>query len=282
MQQAQRVNNMTGRIVKIISNLYTVDANNRIYECRARGLFRAREITPLVGDIVEFDDVNNYILAIHDRKSELTRPNVANIDKCLVVTSLKKPDLSDFLLDKMLVHVVSSNIDPVIVFTKYDLLNDEEKKKIDSVINYYKNIGYDVLLNDDIDELKGILSGSVVALTGQTGAGKSTLANRIDPSLNLKTDEISEALGRGKHTTRHVELFKVDDFYLMDTPGFSSLDLNIDPLNIRFAFKEFPNDECKFNDCKHINEIGCRVKTLVDEGVVSKTRYDNYRKMVEK
>lgn len=273
---------MTGRIVKIISNLYTVDVDNRIYECRARGLFRKDEITPLVGDIVEFDEVNNYILSIHDRKCELKRPNVANIDKCIIVNSLKKPDFSDYLLDKMLTHVVSSNIEPVIVFTKYDLLNNEEKKQIDSVLDYYKSIGYDTLINDNIDELKSILSGSVVVLTGQTGAGKSTLANKLDPTLNLKTDEISMSLGRGKHTTRHVELFKVDDFYLVDTPGFSSLDLEIDPLSIRFAFPEFPNTECKFNDCKHINEIGCRVKKLVDDGVILKTRYDNYRKMVEK
>lgn len=273
---------MTGRIVRIISNLYTIDANNKIYECRARGLFRAQDITPLVGDIVEFDDNDKYILNVHPRRNELRRPSVANVDKCIIVSSLKNPDFSTLLLDKMLTHIIMNNIEPIIVFTKYDLLTVEEKEVIDDIIEYYKSIGISSLINDKIDELKSILSGSIIALTGQTGAGKSTLANKMDISLNLKTDEISYALGRGKHTTRHVELFKIDDFYIMDTPGFSSLDLDIDLLNIRFAFPEFPNDECKFNDCKHLNEIGCRVKELVDEGIILKSRYENYRKMVEK
>lgn len=273
---------MTGRIVKIISNLYTVESDNKIYECRARGLFRAQDITLLVGDIVEFDELENYILSIKPRKNELKRPSVANVDKCIIVNSLKNPDFSSMLLDKMLTHIIMNNIEPIIVFTKYDLLSTDERLEIDSIIEYYKSIGIPSLINDRTSELKKVLSGCVVALTGQTGAGKSTLVNKLDSSLNLKTDEISFALGRGKHTTRHVELFKIDDFYIMDTPGFSSLDLDIDTLNIRFAFNEFPNDECKFNDCKHINEIGCRVKKLVEEGVILKTRYENYRKMVEK
>lgn len=273
---------MTGRIVRIISNLYTVEENNKKYECRARGLFRAKDITPLVGDIVEFDANENYILSIQPRKNELKRPSVANVDKCIVVTSLKNPDFSTFLLDKMLTHIIMNNIEPIIVFSKYDLLDMKEKSEIDAIIAYYESIGIPSIINDKIEEIKKALSGSAVALTGQTGAGKSTLVNKMDSSLNLKTDEISYALGRGKHTTRHVELFKIDDFYIMDTPGFSSLDLDIDPLNIRFSFPEFPNDTCKFNDCKHINEIGCRVKNLVDEGVILKSRYENYRKMVEK
>lgn len=273
---------MTGRIVRIISNLYNVESDNKIYECRARGLFRARDITPLVGDIVDFDENENYILNIHSRKNELKRPSVANVDKCIIVSSLKNPDFSTLLLDKMLTHIIMNNIDPIIVFSKYDLLNEEERLEMDHIIEYYKSIGIPSLVNNKTDDLKGILSGCIVALTGQTGAGKSTLVNKLDSSLNLKTDEISYALGRGKHTTRHVELFKIDDFYIMDTPGFSSLDLDIDLLNIRFSFPEFPNDECKFNDCKHINEIGCCVKTLVDEGVILKSRYENYRKMVER
>ena len=272
---------MTGRIIRIISNLYTVSANNEIYECRARGLFRKKDITPLVGDIVEFSESDLYITDITPRKNELSRPKVANIDKCIIVSSVKNPDFSSFLLDKMLVNIMLNNIEPVVVFTKYDLLDESEKSSINSIKDYYNKIGIKTLINDDISTIKSYISGSTIALTGQTGAGKSTLINKMDASLNLKTDDISIALNRGKHTTRHVELFKVDDFYIMDTPGFSALDINVPKISVRFAFPEFPNDECKFNDCKHIGESGCRIKELVEDGTILESRYENYRKMVE-
>ena len=239
---------MTGRIIRIISNLYTVSTNTKTYECRARGIFRKEDISPLVGDIVEFNESDLVITKIMPRKNELTRPKVANIDKCIIVSSVKNPDFSSFLLDKMLVNIILNNIEP--------------------------------LINDDISTIKKYISGCTIALTGQTGAGKSTLINKMDESLNLKTDDISYALNRGKHTTRHVELFKVDDFYIMDTPGFSALDINVPKISVRFAFPEFPNDECKFNDCKHLNEKGCRVKELVENGSILESRYENYRKMV--
>lgn len=273
---------MVGRIIRIISNLYTVEANNNLYNCRARGLFRESKQTPLVGDIVEFSENDNYILKIHDRKNELKRPMIANIDKCIIVTSCKRPDFSSILLDKMLTNIILNNIEPIIVFSKYDLLNDEEKLEFDQLISYYNEIGIPTLINSKIEELENILSSSTVSLTGQTGAGKSTLLNKLDTNLNLKTDDISEALGRGKHTTRHVELFKVKDYYIADTPGFSALDVVEDIDNIRFAFYEFDNNACKFRDCKHINEIGCSVKKEVENGTILKTRYENYRKMVEK
>lgn len=273
---------MVGRIIRIISNLYTVEANNNLYNCRARGLFRESKQTPLVGDIVEFSENDNYILKIQDRKNELKRPMIANIDKCIIVTSCKRPDFSSILLDKMLTNIILNNIKPIIVFSKYDLLNDEEKLEFDQLISYYNEIGIPTLINSEIEELESLLSLSMVSLTGQTGAGKSTLLNKLDSNLNLKTDDISEALGRGKHTTRHVELFKVKDYYIADTPGFSALDVVEDVDNIRFAFYEFDNNACKFRDCKHINEIGCSVKKEVENGTILKTRYENYRKMVEK
>lgn len=273
---------MTGRIIRIISNLYTVEANNNLYNCRARGLFRNREQTPLVGDIVEFNEKDNYILEIHKRKNELKRPMIANIDKCIIVTSCKRPDFSSLLLDKMLTNIILSNIEPIIVFSKYDLLESNEKGEFDQLIAYYNRIGIKTLINSEIEKLENIISSSTVSLTGQTGAGKSTLLNKLDSNLNLKTDDISEALGRGKHTTRHVELFKVHDYYIADTPGFSALDVIDDVYNIRFAFYEFDNNACKFRDCKHLNEIGCNVKEQVEAGTILKSRYENYRSMMIK
>ncbi len=274
------MNTATGRIVKNISNLYTVEVNNEKYDCRARGIFRNNNEIPLVGDIVEVDLDNSIITKINVRTNELTRPTIANIDACIIVTSLKEPDYSASLLDKMLTNVILSNIKPIIVFSKYDLLTDSEKKHFDSIIEYYKSIGIDVLLNTEISKLERLISNQTVTLTGQTGAGKSTLINKLDKNLNLATDEISYALGRGKHTTRHVELFKVKDYYIADTPGFSALDVINDKENIRFAFYEFEEDLCKFRDCKHLNEIGCKVKEDLEAGKILNSRYESYKGMM--
>ena len=274
------MNTATGRIVKNISNLYTVEVNNEKYDCRARGIFRNNNEIPLVVDIVEVDLDNSIITKINVRTNELTRPTIANIDACIIVTSLKEPDYSASLLDKMLTNVILSNIKPIIVFSKYDLLTDSEKKHFDSIIEYYKSIGIDVLLNTEISKLERLISNQTVTLTGQTGAGKSTLINKLDKNLNLATDEISYALGRGKHTTRHVELFKVKDYYIADTPGFSALDVINDKENIRFAFYEFEEDLCKFRDCKHLNEIGCKVKDDLEAGKILNSRYESYKGMM--
>ena len=274
------MNTATGRIVKNISNLYTVEVNNEKYDCRARGIFRNNNEIPLVGDIVEVDLDNSIITKINVRTNELTRPTIANIDACIIVTSLKEPDYSASLLDKMLTNVILSNIKPIIVFSKYDLLTDSEKKHFDSIIEYYKSIGIDVLLNTEISKLERLISNQTVTLTGQTGAGKSTLINKLDKNLNLATDEISYALGRGKHTTRHVELFKVKDYYIADTPGFSALDVINDKENIRFAFYEFEENLCKFRDCKHLNEIGCKVKEDLEAGKILNSRYESYKGMM--
>ena len=271
---------MVGRITRIISNLYTVEAEGKSYNCRARGKFRNDKLIPLVGDYVEISD-ENYILDIKERKNSLSRPMIANIDQALIVTSLKRPELSTSLLDKMIVNVLVTGVEPIIVFTKYDLLTDEERENYDKIISYYKDVGFKAVINSETDKLDEYIDGKVVVLTGQTGVGKSTLLNRLLPEINQETNDISEALGRGKHTTRHVELFKYKNSFIADTPGFSSLDINEEEKdNLKFYYPEFKNDECKFRDCKHINEIGCKIKEDVLNGVILQSRYDNYKKMV--
>jgi len=268
---------MEGKIIKQISNLYTVNSNDINYECHARGKFRHSKLTPLVGDIVEFDENNNYILDIKERKNSLDRPSIANIDSALIITSVKKPDLSLNLLDKELVLTISNNIEPIIVFTKLDLLTKSEMKKIKNIMKYYTSIGIKVTTNRNLYKLKRYIKNKTLVLTGQTGAGKSSLLNKLDKKLNLATNEISEALGRGKHTTRHVELFKYKTSFIADTPGFSSLDLiSITKEQIRDSFIEFNKVECVYKNCMHLNESECNVKKLVENKKILKSRYENY------
>lgn len=273
---------MTGRITRIISNLYTVEVDGKTYECRARGKFKNMGLTPLVGDIVEIDEKENYILEIHERKNSMERPMIANVDCCVVVSSLKRPDFKPYLLDKMLTNVMLHDITPIVCFTKYDLLSSSEKREYRNLIKYYNSIGIKTMTNKKLGKLKKLLKNKVVVLTGQTGVGKSTLLNKIDASLNLKTDDISEALGRGKHTTRHVELFKYKNILLADTPGFSALDIDsLQKDQIRFTFPEFKNDKCKYQNCMHNHEKGCQVLEDLESGKIRKSRYESYRKMVE-
>lgn len=273
---------MQGKIIKIISNLYTVKTDVGFIDCRARGKFRKEKITPLVGDVCTIDVENNYILEIKPRKNELTRPQIANIDAALIVTSLKKPNLSLNLLDKMISIISINHIDPILLFTKLDLLNKEEKKEFKKLKKYYQSIGYKVLTNQEYRKLNKILKNKIVVVTGQTGAGKSTLLNKLDKNLNLKTDEISESLGRGKHTTRHVELFKLKHFYIADTPGFSSLEIGtISKDAIRSSFIEFQNYSCPFKDCMHTKEKECRVKEAVEKKEILPSRYQSYLEFIK-
>ena len=271
---------MNGRIVKIISNSYTVSSNGEKYNCIPRGKFRYIKTSPKVGDIVEFNKDTLTIDSIEPRFNELKRPEVANIDIAIIVSSLTRPDFSSYLLDKMIANVVLKDIKPIIVLTKADLLSDVQMEEFKPIIDYYNSIGIPTILNTELDKLKELIKGSLVTLTGQTGVGKSTLINKIKPELNLETNDISEALGRGKHTTRHTEVYDFKDFYIVDTPGFSALDLDILKENLRFAFVEFDNS-CKFNDCMHLNEIGCRVKEQVSNHEILESRYENYKRMVE-
>ena len=268
---------LTGMIVKNISDTYTVKVKNELYECKARGKFRKDKLTPLVGDLVEIDAENHYILNIFERKNELDRPSISNVDIALLITSVKKPDLSLYLLDKLITSVTLKQVEPVICFTKIDLLNKEEKKNLKEIMKYYKKIGYHVYTNLNLSKILRYLKKKTVVLTGQTGAGKSSFLNLISPSLNLQTGKISDALGRGRHTTRHTEFFFVKDILIADTPGFSALDLETySKEEIRDTFKEFSKYNCEFKNCMHVKEKNCEVKKEVEKGNILKSRYENY------
>ena len=270
-----------GKIIRIISNLYSVLVNDTIIEARARGKFRKDEISPMVGDEVIIDIEKKYIIEILPRKNYLTRPNISNIDLVICVTSTKEPDLSLNLLDKQLAFLALHNIPSIICFTKYDLLNDSEKQEINNLKEYYQGIGITVVINSEITKIKEILKGKEVGLLGQSGAGKSSLVNKLG-NYDIKTQKISKALGRGIHTTRHVEIYKVSDFYLIDTPGFSALDLNFTTKdNLKNGFIEFQNYECRFKDCKHYKEIDCGIKEEVGKSILP-SRYENYINFLEK
>ena len=273
---------MIGKIIKVISNDYTVKLeNNDIITVKARGVFRNKNITPLAGDNVMVDISRKIIVDILPRKNELVRPPVSNIDQAIIVTSCLKPDFSSNLLDKMINIIEYNNIKPIMIITKYDLL--DETSYMDNIINYYKSIGYQVFINNEIDSIKSLFKDKVSILTGQTGVGKSTLINKIG-NMNLKTSEISDALGRGKHTTRAIELYDLFDGLIADTPGFSSLSfIDMTKEDIRDNFIEFNNykDKCKYRDCMHINEDECEIKQKVNENVILKERYDNYKKFID-
>lgn len=262
----------TGLITKVISNLYTVNIDDEYYDARLRGIFRLKKTTPLVGDKVLINTKDLVIEKIFPRKNESPRPKVANIDYVLIISSLTEPNFSLLQLDKLILVYEYFNILPILIFTKEDLLDNNIYK---DDINYYKNIGYNVFYGSEIDKLKVFLKGKLVFLSGESGVGKSTLINKLNPDLNIETKKISKALNRGQHTTRHVEIYKVDDFYLVDTPGFSNIDLNIPSDDIKYYFKEFNNNICKYKTCNHINEE-CELKKQVGT-VIKKTRYNNYK-----
>ncbi len=277
--------NKNGTIIKQISNDYTVSLEDKeIVVCKARGKFRNLHITPLVGDKVIIDYDNKYILEILPRKNELIRPTIANIDQAVIITSVHIPDFSSNLLDKLLVTIEYNNVTPIICFTKLDLIDDKKREEIDMYINYYRSIGYQVYLNTD-PEIKDIFKDKVTVFAGQSGAGKSTLLNRLDSNLNLETGEVSIALGRGKHTTRHVELIPLLGGYVADTPGFSSLEfIGMTNSDIRDNFIEFNEyrDNCEYKDCMHNNETKCYIKDKVNDGTIIPSRYENYLKFINK
>ncbi|MHA0857312.1 ribosome small subunit-dependent GTPase A [Paenibacillus sp. CMAA1364] len=290
-----------GVIIKALSGYYYVKpiANGRAVttegqraiQCRARGVFRERGITPLVGDHVVYslsDHDEGTVTEVKPRHSQLIRPPVANVEFAVLVFSLREPDLNLPLLDKFLVHIEHSGLKAIICLTKQDLLAGEaldKKDPIHFVQQLYEQIGYEVILTSSRtgmgqDQLRERLAGNISVFSGQSGVGKSSLLNALMPSLDLETNEISMKLGRGKHTTRHVELIELDNgAFVADTPGFSQLDfLEMEVGDLSSCFIEFKpySDHCKFRGCSHLHEPGCKVIDAVNEGDISRIRYDNY------
>lgn len=273
-----------GTIIKIISNQYTIDSSIGQIVAVPRGKMR-REDKPVVGDLVEFEQIEDSyrIASIFPRKNRLLRPAISNVDQALVVTSLKDPDYSDHLLNRLIFLISLANIKPAIVVTKMDLVDD--KDKFIEEFNKYEKAGYEVFYsypgNND-DKLKELISNKISVLCGQSGAGKSSLLNRLDPTFQLRTQEISKALGRGKHTTRHCELHQVADGWVADTPGFSSLDftrLDTDHLDeVILDFKPFIG-QCRFKDCIHINEPDCAIKNAMNDKLINESIYEDYKQI---
>ena len=271
-----------GRIIKALSGYYYVEDNQNVIQCRARGKFRKDEIKPLVGDFVEYQisGSEGYIMKIMPRKNALVRPTIANVDQALIVCSCKEPDFSSVLLDKFLLVIEHHQIEPIIIFSKFDLADE---KMISQYYDDYQKAGYRVFKtsstsNYGIEEIKSIFKDKVTVFTGQSGVGKSSLLNALDVNLNLETNVISKSLGRGKHTTRHVELIKMYGGYLGDTPGFSSLELTITPQEAAVAYHDFRqlSQSCKFRGCLHDSEPHCAVKQAVADGLITQERYEHY------
>ena len=273
---------MQGQIIKITSNLHYVEQDGNIYPCIPRGKFRKQHILPRVGDYVVFDKEKKVIEEIFPRQNEFDRPFVSNIDQAFLVTSLKQPDFSPALLDRFLTLMELHHVSSIICITKEDLLTEEEKKEITPILEYYKKIGYPVISNQDLELIKKLLNKKTSVFTGQTGAGKSTLLNRLNPEWNLETNEISLALGRGKHTTRTVELYPFQEGKVLDTPGFSALSFkDYTKEAIKEAFIEFKSYPCPYQDCTHTKEKECTIKVKVEDGTILKSRYESYLRFQE-
>lgn len=277
---------LEGIITKGIGGFYYVKVGKTTYECRARGLFRKQKITPQVGDRVliraDEHDKTGYVEEIFDRTTELTRPAVSNVNQAIIVFAIRNPDPNLWLLDRFLLLASSQNLDAVICINKIDLANEGE---LDNICDIYKNTGYKIITTSTeedlgIDELREVLKDKITVFAGPSGVGKSTLLNMVQPNLKLETGEISEKNKRGKHTTRHTELIELEiGGFVLDTPGFSSLDLTFlteDDLAEHFPEINEVGHLCRFNGCRHLKEPGCRVKEDVENGEISQSRYDNY------
>ncbi len=277
---------MRGRIYKGIGGFYYVAVDSgEIIECKARGKFRKEHITPIIGDEVEIEvkDSKGSITEIYERKNSLIRPAVANIDVIVVVVAAKDPDPATYVTDKMLVNAEINGIPAIVCINKSDLANSDELQDIYRRAGY-KTVCVSALEKDGLDELFEIIKGKTAAFAGVSGVGKSTMLSHIT-GVSLETGEVSDKISRGRHTTRHVELFKLDGGgYVLDTPGFSSVEteaMTAEELDMYFPEICEVSGECRFRGCSHINEPDCAVKDNVEKGIIPQSRYDSYKELYE-
>lgn len=267
---------------------YVRSEDGEIIECRARGVFRKQKLTPLVGDkvSVETDGKSSTVTDIYERRNSLVRPPVANIDKLVIISSVKEPVPNIPIIDKLTAIAVDKNIEPVVVFSKADLGDAS------GYVEIYKKAGIESfavssVTGEGIENFRKIFDSSVCVLTGNTGVGKSSVLNAIEPELALATAHISNKLGRGRHTTRTVELYEICGGFIADTPGFSSLDFENSEIilkeNLQFCFPEFSEyiGQCKFVSCAHIGEKGCRICQAVSDGDIGESRHESYKMMYD-
>ncbi|MBU5331813.1 ribosome small subunit-dependent GTPase A [Anaerocolumna aminovalerica] len=284
---------MQGKIIKGIAGFYYVNIEGfGIYQCKAKGIFRNQKIKPLVGDNVLIDVIDEgkkegNINGILERKNELIRPSVANVDQAVIIFAAADPTPNLNLLDRFLILMMRQEVDVIICFNKDDIVSENEIIRLKDI---YKNCGYQVIftsavMKEGIDSLQELLEGKTTVVAGPSGVGKSSIINLIQPEANMETGNISEKIKRGKHTTRHSELFYVrPGTYIMDTPGFSSLYINeVDKEELKTYFPEFYeyNEECRFIGCQHLSEPDCGVKRALEAGKISPVRYESYKILYE-
>ena len=268
---------MPGIIIKSISGDYDVYFQGKRTICKPLGIFRFQNISPKVGDRVDIEGTK--IVKIYPRKNDLTRPSVSNVDKVFIITSFIEPDLNLNLLDRLITLTEWEDISAALVFTKADLI---DLTKFQKVLEYYKKLGYPIfVLPQEMELLKQEINDSICVVAGQSGVGKSTLINSMGSLIELKTGKISDALGRGKHTTRHTELLSMGSGWIADTPGFGILDLEMDLQSLSHTFREFFPHHCKFSTCLHLAEPGCQIKDKVASGEILLSRYHHYQLFVE-
>lgn len=284
---------MTGKIIKGIAGFYYVHVEGMgVYECRAKGIFRNVNIKPLVGDDVRMEvldeqDKEGNVIEVLPRKNELIRPAVANIDQALIIFSIVKPNPNFNLLDRFLIKMERQKLPCIICFNKLDIASDEEKA---AICRAYDTSGYKIafisaIKNERMEELKCLLEGKTTTVAGPSGVGKSTIINCLKPEANMETGSISRKIERGRHTTRHSEIIALgNETYIVDTPGFTSLDISeIEKEELASYYPEFIEYEpqCRFRGCAHINEPDCKVKEALENGNISRMRYENYCMLYE-
>lgn len=284
---------MKGKIVKGIAGFYYVHVvDYGLYECKAKGIFRKRKIKPLIGDNVEIDVIDKKektgnIVEILQRENELIRPAVSNIDQAMVIFAAAEPNPNFNLLDRFLLLMGKQGVPVIICFNKRDIV---KQKELDLLYHTYEKCGYEILFTstyteEGIEQVKEQLKGKTTVLAGPSGVGKSSMMNLLQPKANMETGEVSEKIKRGRHTTRHSEIIHIEgNTYVMDTPGFSSIWIDqFEKEELKNYFTEFLEfePECKFKGCVHINEPICGVKRALEEGKISKIRYENYVNLYE-